>query len=182
MAGCDVAILTVPAFAHGRYLLAIAPYIKSGVVIAGLPSRVGFEFQCYDILKEKIKSTLLVSFESLPWACRLIDYGNSVRILGTKGSLCASVTGTYQSGRQPLDTLQYLFGKLPVIKQVKNYLDITFLGKSFIHHHYYLLSCSVALKSFSFLRGMERKSISFGKSTNTAVHFSISQRFSDFLM
>lgn len=44
-------------------------------VIVGLPGQAGFEFECVDLLGDKAKHCTIVTFESLPWACRLIEFG-----------------------------------------------------------------------------------------------------------
>lgn len=88
--GADYIFIVVPAFAHAQYLEAIAPYIEDNAVIVGLPGHAGFEFECADLLGEKANVCTIVSFESLPFVCRLIEFGKNVEILGFKDTLGAS--------------------------------------------------------------------------------------------
>lgn len=78
--GVDYIFIVVPAFAHAQYLEAIAPYIDDNTVIVGLPGQSGFEFECINLLGDKAKRCTVVTFESLPWACRLNEFGKRVEI------------------------------------------------------------------------------------------------------
>lgn len=81
----DMVIMVIPAFAHRNVLEKIVSYLKSGTIVAALPSRSGFEFQAANILKEKDKSGVIIAgFQTLPWACRIRKYAQSVEILGQK--------------------------------------------------------------------------------------------------
>ena len=73
--GCELIVLVVPAFGHAEYLKAIKPYVTPGATIVGLPGRAGFEFDVWGILGDKAKDCTLMSFYSLPWACRIQEYG-----------------------------------------------------------------------------------------------------------
>ena len=78
MTDADVIIFCVPAFAHQLYLEAIAPHVKENTSIIGLPGQPGFEFQCFDILKDKATLCTILNYESLPWACRITEFGQRV--------------------------------------------------------------------------------------------------------
>ena len=82
--GCDVIVLVLPAFAHEKYIKAAFPFLEPGMIIAGLPGQPGFEFEVRSILKEKVKFCTLASFESLPWVCRVREFGKSVDLFGLK--------------------------------------------------------------------------------------------------
>lgn len=81
----DLILLPLPAFAHERVLLQIVPFLKNGSVIGAMPARGGFEYPTLEILgnfpNKKIK---LFGLQTLPWACRIREYGSKVDILGEK--------------------------------------------------------------------------------------------------
>ncbi len=88
----SVIIMVVPAFAHEPILLQLAPYLTKENTIAALPARSGLEYQACDILgKVGQNGCVLVGFQTLPWACRIKEFGRSVIIHGTKkrvGAAC----------------------------------------------------------------------------------------------
>ena len=73
--GADVVVFMMPAFAHQQYLEALKPHIKPGCVVAGLPGQAGFEFEVRQHWGELFKQVTLLNFESLPWACRMTQFG-----------------------------------------------------------------------------------------------------------
>ncbi|CAH1798155.1 unnamed protein product [Owenia fusiformis] len=112
--GCDVIILTVPAYAHGVYLEAIKDYLPEGVTIIGLPGQPGFEFAVKQTLgKNAARKYTIASFESLPWACRVQEFGRHVNILGTKDNMTGAVSNCNSKG---VDILQVMIGKYPKLK------------------------------------------------------------------
>ncbi|NPV69378.1 MAG: hypothetical protein HPY55_01875 [Firmicutes bacterium] len=79
----DVVIVSVPAFAHAQVVESIAPYLKCGAFLGAMPSRSGFEF--YATNKHlRDRDITLFGFQTLPWACRVADYGRLVNVLGRK--------------------------------------------------------------------------------------------------
>lgn len=133
ISGADVIILTVPAFAHEGYFRAMEPYIQDAALIVGLPSQAGFEFQCRDILGDKAASVSMMSFETLPWACRIKEFGRKVEVLGTKSVLAASLIKGTAETVDPLSTLQMLHGAEPVFRLAKHFLEMLIMSYSFVH-------------------------------------------------
>ncbi|KAK7091229.1 hypothetical protein V1264_008943 [Littorina saxatilis] len=130
----DVIIFCVPAFAHKQYFEAIAPYVKENMSIIGLPGQPGFEFQCLDILKDKARSCTILDYESLPWACRLAEFGRKVDLLATKDSLIGSlISGKSQPKHDPVELLQLIFGEHPILIKGNNYLETVLMVKGFAH-------------------------------------------------
>jgi len=88
----SIIIMVVPAFAHGPILSQLAPYLTKESTIAALPARSGLEYQAGNILgKAGREDCVLVGFQTLPWACRIKEFGHSVIIHGTKkmvGAAC----------------------------------------------------------------------------------------------
>ncbi|XP_071181633.1 opine dehydrogenase-like [Mytilus edulis] len=133
--GVDIVFMVVPAFAHSQYITAIAPFIKPNTLIVGMPGQAGFEFQCINILGQKSSQLAIASFESLPWACRVDDFGKHVQLIGFKDVLGMSVV-TGKDCKIPfpiVDTIQDIFGKKPAINLVQNYIAINLMAKSIIH-------------------------------------------------
>lgn len=111
----DIIAFVLPAFAHKIFLEVLKPHIEPGVTIAGLPGASGLEFQVRGILGEKANDCTVMNFESLPWACRLGEFGKKCDVLGTKDTL----VGAMQIGsgaapkKDPVASLQYLLGEVP---------------------------------------------------------------------
>ncbi|KAK3091432.1 hypothetical protein FSP39_019846 [Pinctada imbricata] len=132
----DMIFMVVPAFAHEQYLKALAPYVKDNTILVGLPTKCGFEFQCRSILGDKTKTCSIVSFETLPWACRILEFGTSIKILGTKDTIGASVLKGSECTLEKsdiLDKIQRVFGEFPKILPVQNYLAIILMSDACIH-------------------------------------------------
>lgn len=85
--GSELVLLALPAFAHGPTLQAIADHLDSNVTIGALPARGGFDYQTASILREKGVSARIFGLQTLPWACRIMTYGQEVEILGTKAEV-----------------------------------------------------------------------------------------------
>lgn len=132
--GSDILILIVPAFAHEEYLKAVAPHIDKKTVIVGLPGQPGFEYQCMSLLGELAPQITIMSFETLPWACRITEFGLKVDNLGTKKFLAGSIVrGKAIPRKPPLMSLQVLHGFEPSLQQTKHFLVILFMSYSFVH-------------------------------------------------
>ncbi len=121
--GCDLIIFAVPAFLHGTYLTALAPYLEDGCMIVGLPGQNGFEFEVRRALGQRLKNCIVMNFESLPWICRIIEFGQMVGIFGTKDKLVGALQGDLTRARvtDPLVVMQYLLGEPPRL-QVSGHL------------------------------------------------------------
>ncbi len=83
--GSELILLALPAFAHGPTLQTIADYLDPDVAIGALPARGGFDYQAFSILPTQ--GTRIFGLQTLPWACRVITYGQEVEILGTKAKV-----------------------------------------------------------------------------------------------
>ena len=75
--GCDLIIFAVPTFSHERYLELLEPEIRDGCIIVGLPGQNGFEFEVRKALGRKLKNCVVMNFESLPWSCRTVEFGET---------------------------------------------------------------------------------------------------------
>lgn len=133
--GADVIFLVVPAFAHEQYFREISPFVGDNTLIVGLPGQAGFEFQCLYMLGEKAKTCIVMSAESLPWACRILEFGRLVQILGFKETLGVSKLQGSQSNVKgsPFDTVQKVLGPKPILREIQNYIAVNLMAKSIIH-------------------------------------------------
>ncbi|KAL8589164.1 hypothetical protein ACOMHN_052502 [Nucella lapillus] len=136
--GADVIIFCVPAFAHQQYFEAIARHVTPGSAIIGLPGQPGFEFQCMHVWREKATGCVILNYETLPWACRISEFGRKVDLLGTKDALLGSRVCV--GGDRPLPgadsaqlLLQTLLGTPPALSQAHSYLEIILMTKAFAH-------------------------------------------------
>lgn len=88
----DVIVMITPAFAHQKMLNEIEPSIKKKATIVVMPTRSGLEYQ-YHLYSFRERQIHLLGFQSLPWACRIEEYGERVRIFGVKKSQSVAVLG-----------------------------------------------------------------------------------------
>lgn len=84
VAGSQMVLLALPAYAHEPILKQIAAFIAPEAWVGALPARAGFDLCVRAILKERISDIAIFGFQTLPWACRIQQYGKRVVILGAK--------------------------------------------------------------------------------------------------
>ena len=134
--GCDIIIFAIPAFLHWQYLTMLAPYIEDGCVIVGLPGQNGFEFDVRKALGQRLENCVVMNFESLPWICRLVEFGKHVRILGTKNKLVGAMQGDMARARvaNPLACMQRLLGETPKLTVSGHLLGITLMSVNAYSH------------------------------------------------
>lgn len=83
-----MALIVAPAFAHEAILESLAPFLPPQVVVGAIPARSGFEFSApYILKKHNVARPVIAVGQTLPWACRLLEFGKRVRILGRKNSV-----------------------------------------------------------------------------------------------
>jgi len=82
--GAELVLLALPAFAHEAILTQIAAYISPGAWVGAIPARAGFDLCMHDVLKERLQEITIFGFQTLPWACRIQEFGRRVTILGAK--------------------------------------------------------------------------------------------------
>nr|BAF36492.1 alanopine dehydrogenase [Marphysa sanguinea] len=133
--GAEIIILAVPAFVHAQYLEALKPHVTPGTILVGLPGQPGFEFDVYTIWGPLASKCSIMAFESLPWACRIAEFGQCVEILGTKESLVGAVhIGSVPSKFDPTLLLQGCLGPHPSLLTKGHLLGITLMSvNSYIH-------------------------------------------------
>jgi NAD/NADP octopine/nopaline dehydrogenase, alpha-helical domain len=134
--GADVVLVSVPAFMHLPYLVALEPYLEDGCVIVGLPGQTGFEFDVREALGCRLGSCLVINFESLPWICKRDEFGRSAKILGAKARLVGAMQGDPTAARidDPLAALQRLIGGPPELVISGHPLGITLRSPNAYSH------------------------------------------------
>ena len=84
VAGSQLVLLALPAFAHEPILKQIAAHILPGAWVGALPARGGFDLCVRDVFKGRLSDISIFGFQTLPWACRIQEFGKRVTILGAK--------------------------------------------------------------------------------------------------
>jgi hypothetical protein len=83
--GATLIIITMPVFAQEPTLKMIAPFIEGGACLGAIPGGAAFDVLIYETLGvSKAKQCDIFGTRTLPWACRITEYGKAVSILGTK--------------------------------------------------------------------------------------------------
>jgi hypothetical protein len=85
--GSEFILLALPAFAHEIILRQIEGYLSPDTWVGALPARAGFDLCVRDILKDRLSHINIFGFQTLPWACRIQEYGGRVSILGVKAQV-----------------------------------------------------------------------------------------------
>ncbi len=131
----DVVIMALPAAFHQLYLEKLKPYLKPGVIIGAMPGQSGLDLCARHVLGEFCNSINLFGFETLPWACRIVDYGKEVQVLGTKAEIGATIVPCTESSiNEVLSTLQHLIGAKPELKPTSgSFLVNTLANVNIVH-------------------------------------------------
>lgn len=132
----DVVIFALPSFTHESYLKALKPYLKPGIMIGAMPGEGGFDLTVRHVLGgDFVNASNVFALETLPWACRIVEYGRSVEVLGTKKEVDV-VFSSKEGGStdMPLKVLQGLVGRLPVMNAACNFLAVTLMNINSIWH------------------------------------------------
>jgi hypothetical protein len=83
--GSGVVVLVLPAFAHEGTLRQIVPFLDEGAWVGAIPARGGFDYCAVQVLREQCREDVrLFGLQTLPWACRIQNYGQIVHVLGVK--------------------------------------------------------------------------------------------------
>lgn len=133
--GATIIVFVVPAFAHEQYLTELKPHVKPGTILVGLPGQAGFEFAVMGIWGDLARQCTIMSFESLPWACRMTEFGATAEVLGTKASLVGAVqVGTPPPAEEATASLQKVLGPQPQLVTQGHLLGITLMSTNgYIH-------------------------------------------------
>jgi len=83
--GSDVVLLVLPAFAHESTLRQVVSFLDEGAWVGAMPARGGLDYAATRVLKQQGRDdVILFGLQTLPWACRIEQYGQVVHVLGVK--------------------------------------------------------------------------------------------------
>ncbi|UCD41712.1 MAG: NAD/NADP octopine/nopaline dehydrogenase family protein [Chloroflexota bacterium] len=129
--GSRLVLLALPAFAHESILKEIAAYIDNGSLVGALAARGCFDLCVMDVLGSKSEMITQFGLQTLPWACRIKEYGREVDILGTK----AKVEFATCPPSQAVELASFLSSQLDVnLEPMESFLSLTLAGTGQIIH------------------------------------------------
>jgi hypothetical protein len=129
--GSQLVLLALPAFAHESILKQIAPYIDEGALVGALAARGCFDLCVMDVLGNKAETITQFGLQTLPWACRIKEYGREVDILGTK----AKVEFATCPPNQAVELASFLSSQLAIdLEPMESFLSLTLAGTGQIIH------------------------------------------------
>lgn len=85
--GSDLVLLALPAFAHETIFEQIAPYLDLGAWVGAMPARGGLDWAATRVLRKGFQKYTLFGLQTLPWACRIEEFGHEVKVMGTKAQV-----------------------------------------------------------------------------------------------
>ena len=131
----DVIIICAPAHTHPLILAHVAPHVKKGAWVGTLFAQGAFDLAARSILGAKTNQKGLgikiFGFQTIPWTCRTVKYGHTVRIHEAKLALNLAVlpTSLTQIGAALMKDLFQV-----KIKQVPNFLNLTLVPSNQLIH------------------------------------------------
>eukprot|EP01083_Nonionella_stella_P095133 267016_1 len=141
LAGADMIIISLPAFAHAQYLTAIKENLgdKKRTIVTIFPGGWGLELQFKSILGGKADDLILLTGQDLPWACRIKAFGQHVEVLGTKQLIGAGVL-VGKNLDESVYTVEYVFnvmktliGAEPVLNSLGHVLAMSLSTNIVVH-------------------------------------------------
>lgn len=98
--GSQAVVFVVPAFAHESTLHKIIPYLDDGAWVGAMPARGGLDYCMARVLEDAGRSDVSAfGLQTLPWACRVAEYGRTVQVLGVKETVDAASRPAARLGR-----------------------------------------------------------------------------------
>lgn len=99
-------------------------------------SQGGFDMCARHILGDEfVAASSLFALETLPWACRIVEYGKSVEVLGTKKEIDVVITPpSGQTIDSTLSLLQKIVGVAPKMVPACNFLAVTLMNINSVWH------------------------------------------------
>lgn len=130
--GSEMVFLVMPAFGHEGTLHQIAPYLDANTWVGALPARGGFDYAAMSVLVEHGREDVrLFGLQTLPWACRIDQYGKIVHVLGVKQVVDAAT----RPGAQVEEASQALGTMLGLdIGPIPNFLALTLANTGQLIH------------------------------------------------
>ena len=71
-----------------------------------------------------------MSTETLPWVCRITEYGKTAKVLATKAVVTGAIksTGSYTKSIDPVECFQHLLGSAPKLDMKASFFGLTLKG------------------------------------------------------
>jgi hypothetical protein len=129
--GSQMVLLALPAFAHESILKEVAPFLDEGIMVGALAARGCFDLDAKYTLGDKSEMITFFGLQTLPWACRIIEYGQEVRILGVKAYVDFA-TCPPQYVRDMAPTLSEQLGT--ELEPIDSFLSLTLAGTGQLIH------------------------------------------------
>ncbi|KAL7472065.1 hypothetical protein ACHAXS_012404 [Conticribra weissflogii] len=132
----DLVIFALPSFTHEMYLKALKPYLKEGVAIGAMPGEGGFDLcAIHNLGSDFVRNSSLFALETLPWACRIVEYGSCVEVLGTKKEVEIIVSPKQGTTKESVTELLHGFiGEFPKFDPADNFLAVTLMNINSVWH------------------------------------------------
>lgn len=130
--GSQMVLLVLPAFAHEATLREVVSFLEPGAWVGAIPARGGFDYCAAHVLREAGRDDVAIfGLQTLPWACRIEEYGRRVHVLGVKKSVTvAGRPAAQMKGVMPL--LERMMG-LPM-RPASSLLSLTLANTGQIIH------------------------------------------------
>lgn len=129
--GSQLVLLALPAFAHESILEEIKPWLDEDALVGVLAARGCFDLSAREILDEKANTIPLFGLQTLPWACRIVEFGKAVNILGTKAKVGFAVCPPQKTDQVCSFVTEQLHIKL---EPIGSFLCLTLAGTGQIIH------------------------------------------------
>jgi len=131
VSSADFVIVCLPAFARAEVLAKIGPHLKQGAVVGSLPGTSGFDLMAQTHLPIKQKKIVLFGTQRLPFVCRVVEYGHTVKLLGSKSVAPVAVI--------PQSSTEHVRGRLSAIigmpcPALSSFLEVTLTPSNPILH------------------------------------------------
>ncbi len=127
----QIVLLALPAFAHESILKEIFPFLEEGTLLGALAARGCFDLCATDVLGSTAETITLFGLQTLPWACRIKEYGQEVDILGTKAKVGFATCPPDQAG----ELASLLGSQLDIhLEPMESFLSLTLAGTGQIIH------------------------------------------------
>lgn len=124
--GVDVILFAVPAFAHDQYITALKPYAKPGTIIVGLPGQPGFDFAVRGTWGDLARQCTIMTFITLPWNCRLMEFGKKVKVMSVKPAIPGAIQLSQPApSTDPRAVAQSVLGSVPYLETKGHILGIS---------------------------------------------------------
>jgi hypothetical protein len=130
-ADADLILMALPAFAHESVLRTLAPHLPPHVWIGALPARGGFDWMAEQVLGRDRGERVIFGLQTLPWACRILEWGRRVDVLGVKHEVDLAVWPSTRA-EDVAQTLSALIGV--ALQPISGFLALTLANTGQIIH------------------------------------------------